>query len=111
MWIAHCSQVRLESSAHSVMNANGQGIAPRMKGHCPGANVLNIMVVPVNAKGKVSPAKSAAPASAKAHQGVCWKSFLQKKSDLTLLMGRIQMKEQAKMAGSEQKVKGEGRKA
>lgn len=72
---------------------------------------LTLWWVRVNTKGKVSPAKSAAPASAAVHQGVRWKSFLQEKSDLTLLMGRIQMKAQAKMASSEQKVKGEGRQA
>lgn len=72
---------------------------------------LTLWWVSVNTKGKVSPAESAATASAEAHQGVCWKSFLQEKSDLTLLMGYTQIKARAKMACSEQKVKGEGRKA
>lgn len=59
----------------------------------------------------MSPAKSAAPASAAARRGARGKSFLQEKSDLPLLMGRIQIKTQAKMASLEQKVKGEGREA
>lgn len=79
--------------------------------NCPEASVLNTTLVTVNTEGKVSPAKSAAPAPAAAHQGVCWKSFLQEKSDLTLLVGCIQIKAQDKMANSEQKVKGERREA
>lgn len=83
-----------------------------MKNNCPEASVLNTALVTVNTKGKVSPAKSATSAPAAAHQGVCWKSFLQEeKSDLTLLVGCIQIKAQDKMANSEQKLKGERREA
>lgn len=72
---------------------------------------LTLWWVSVNTKGKSSPAKSSASTSATAHWGVCWQSFLQEKNDLTLLMGFIQIKVQAKMAHSEQKAKGEGREA
>jgi len=70
---------------------------------------LTLWWVSVNTKGKVSPAKSAAPASAAAHPGVRWKSFLQETSSLTLLMGCFQIKAQATMTSSLQKLKGEGR--
>lgn len=69
---------------------------------------LTLWLVSVNTKGKLSPTKSAAPASGTAHQHVHWISFLQEKSDLTLLMGCIQIKVQAKMSTSGKIAKGEG---
>jgi len=47
-----------------------------MKSSCPGASVLNSILVGVNTKGKMSPAKPAAPAPTAAHQGVHWNSFV-----------------------------------
>lgn len=93
------------------MSTSGQGVVLhlRRKTAALEPTSLALRLVSVNTKGKVSPAKSGAPASGTAHQPVHWISFLQEKSDLALLMGRVQIKAQAKMASSEKTAKGEGR--